>query len=40
MKPNLREKMEHELREFAQKEFGGKLVKKYTTVLFVAQRTT
>jgi trans-aconitate methyltransferase len=40
MRPNLKEKMEHELREFAQKEFGGKLVKKYTTVLFVAQRTT
>lgn len=40
MKPEQREKMEQELREFAQKEFGGKLIKKYTTVLFVAQKTT
>ncbi len=39
MKPELRQKMEQELREFAQKEFDGKLVKKYTTVLFIAQRT-
>jgi len=40
MKPELREKVEYELREFAQKEFGGKLIKRYTTVLFVAQKTT
>ena len=39
MPPALREKMEQELREFAQKEFGGSLIKKYTTVLFVAQKT-
>lgn len=38
MKPELRKEMEHELTEFAQKVFGGKLVKKYTTVLFVAQK--
>jgi ubiquinone/menaquinone biosynthesis C-methylase UbiE len=38
--PAVREKMEKELREFAQKEFGGNVVKKYTTVLFVAQKTT
>ena len=35
-----REKMEAELKEFAQKEFGGKLVKRYTTVLFIAQKTS
>lgn len=40
MKPEQRKKMESELREFAQKEFGGNLIKKYTTVLFVAQKTS
>jgi hypothetical protein len=40
MDTDLKEKMEDELREFAQKKFGGNLVKKYTTVLFVAQKTT
>ena len=39
MPPAHKEKMEQELREFAQKEFGGNLVKKYTTVLFIAQKT-
>lgn len=38
MKPELRERMECELRDFAQDEFGGKLIKKYTTVLFIAQK--
>lgn len=38
MEPGQREKMEDELREFAEKEFDGKVVKKYTTVLFVAQK--
>lgn len=38
MPPALREMMEQELREFAQKEFSGNLIKKYTTVLFVAQK--
>lgn len=38
MVPAQREKMEHELKEFAQKEFAGRLIKKYTTVLFIAIR--
>ncbi|HUD07350.1 MAG TPA: class I SAM-dependent methyltransferase [Candidatus Saccharimonadales bacterium] len=38
MDPADRLKMEHQLKEFAQKEFGGKLTKKYTTVLFIAAK--
>lgn len=37
MPSDQREKMENELKEFAEKDFGGKLTKKYTTVLFIAQ---
>lgn len=40
MPPALRERMEQELKEFAHQEFSGSLIKKYTTVLFVAQKTT
>jgi len=39
MNPVLREKMERQLVEFARKEFDGKVTKKYTTVLFIAQKT-
>lgn len=38
MPSSQRKKMERELKAFAQQEFDGRLIKKYTTVLFIAQK--